>query len=267
MKHLALRARSVRDPTKPFTTTGLGDRIHAATVAWAYSNAHATPVTIHLTKSKFIGGQFNNKRQSWAEIFDLFPAGNISYQYHEYEPVSERDWILYLKNVGIDAELSWYKDFPGPHESQEDLDISKYLKNIPLLNAQPVDISLPKKFVTCQWDSNDRKRTISIGDRQKVIEKYNNQGYDIVTVGGEAATDNLRWSLKDIAYAMSKAEQHIGVDSAFMHMAFLYFPLDKIDLYIDRDGFFSHHMKRAIANGVNINKYHWPIVLPQGITL
>ena len=261
-----MRARSVRDPTKPFTTTGLGDRIHGATVAWAYSNAHATPVTIHLTKSKYIGGQFNNKRQSWAEIFDLFPS-NITLQYREYEPISERDWILYLKNIGIDAELFWYKDFPGTHESREDLDISKYLKNIPLLTPQPVDLDLPEKFITCQWDSNDRKRTISQSDQLKVLDKYKKQGYSIVIVGGEALNDNLRWSLKHIAYAMSKAEKHVGVDSAFMHMAFLYFPLDKIDLYIDRDGFFSHHMKRAISNGVKVNRYHWPIVLREGIAL
>ncbi len=43
MKHLALRARSVRNSKNPFTATGLGDRIHSLTLAWAYHKAHNTP--------------------------------------------------------------------------------------------------------------------------------------------------------------------------------------------------------------------------------
>jgi len=160
MKHLALRARSVRNPKNPFTTTGLGDRIHSVALAWSYSKAHNTPVTIHLTKSKQEGGQYDNKKQSWQEIQELFPKDTVNIEYHSYEPWNEVDWIQYLKDQNINAELFWYKDHPGPHESPAKLDISQYLKNIPQLLAEPVDLDLPEKFVTSQWDSTDRARTL-----------------------------------------------------------------------------------------------------------
>ena len=267
MKHLALRAKSVRNPNKPFTTTGLGDRIHALTLAWSYHKAHKIPVTIHLTNSKQIGGQFDNKKQSWEELLALFPQGSVSIGYHDYEPASEKEWINYLKQQGIDAELFWYKDHPGPHESVVSLDISQYLKKIPLLNAAPVDMTLPEKFITCQWDSNDAARTLKPHLREMVIDNYKRLGYHVVTVGGESADKNLNWSLKHIAYAMSKADMHVGVDSAFMHMAFLYLPFSAINLYNEPNGFFSHHLRRAIDNGIKINKYYTPIRLANGSIL
>lgn len=267
MKHLALRARSVRNPKNPFTATGLGDRIHSLTLAWAYHNAHNIPVTIHLTKSKQTGGQFDNKKQSWQEILDLFPKGTVDIGYHPYEPKDEKDWIRHLKEYKIDAEIFWYADHPGPHESPAKLDISQYLKNIPPLKAEPVDLELPEKFVTCQWDSTDRARTLRPHLREMVMDNYKRQGYEVVTVGGESADKNLNWSLKHIAYAMSKADMHVGVDSAFMHMAFLYMPFNKVHLYNEPTGFYSHHFRRAIDNGIKLNKYYTPVRLPDGTIL
>lgn len=267
MKHLALRAKSVRNPTKPFTATGLGDRIHSLTLAWAYHKAHNTPVTIHLTKSKQEGGQFNNKKESWEEILELFPENTVSINYHPYEPISENDWLNYLKDNKIDAELFWYKDHPGPYESPSSIDISKYLKNIPILKAETVDMQLPDKFVTCQWDSNDKARTLRPHLREMVISSYKRLGYDIVIVGGDSPDKNLNWSLKHIAYAMSKADLHVGVDSAFMHMAFLYMPFNKIHLYNEPTGFYSHHFRRAIDNGIVLNKYYTPVRLANGTIL
>jgi hypothetical protein len=257
MKHIALRARSVRNNTKPYTATGLGDRIHGVTTAWAYSQAHNTPVTIHLTKSKTEGGQFGNKPESWKEILSLFPPDVITIKSHDFEPRDENDWIKYLHKNGYDnAEIYCYKDHMGRFESAVPLDISKYLKKIPLLAAEPQNIELPEKFITVQWDSNDAKRTINPDARKEVIKKYVEQGYEVVTIGGDSLDENLRWSLKHIAYALSKADLHIGVDSGFMHMAMLYVPYDRIHLYIDRHGFWSHHMLRAIDNGIILNKYY-----------
>jgi len=268
MKHIALRAKSVRNPNNAFTATGLGDRIHSVTLAWCYSRAHNTPVTIHLTKSKQIGGQFDNKKQSWQEILTLFPAGSVSIGYHDYEPTDESDWIQYLKNQAIDAEIFWYKDHPGPHESPAKLDISQYLTvDIPLLTAEYVDMQLPERFVTCQWDSNDRARTLKPHLRGMVMDNYKRLGYEVVTVGGESPDKDLNWSLKHIAYAMSKADMHVGVDSAFMHMAFLYKPYKKIHLYNEPNGFFSHHFRRAIDNDVKLNQYYTPVRLADGTIL
>ena len=262
MKHIALRARSVRNLGKPYTAPGLGDRIHGVTTGWAYSQAHNTPVTIHLTKKKMEGGQFGNKPQSWAEIVQLFPQGSVQIQAHEYEPSDEKDWVKYLNSKGYDgAEIYYYKDHIGWYESVEKLDISQYLKKIPLLPAELVDMELPEKFITVQWDSSDSKRTIVPAARKEVLDKYIKQGYDIVVVGGEAKNKELRWSLKHIAYAMSKAAFHVGVDSAFMHMAMLYFPYEQIHLYNEQEGMWSHHMLRSLDNGAKLNHHYYKIKL------
>ncbi len=267
MKHLALRARSVRNSKNPFTATGLGDRIHSLTLAWSYHNVYNVPVTIHLTKSKQIGGQFDNKKQSWQEILDLFPKNTVEIAYHDYEPKDEKDWIQYLKDSKIHAEIFWYKDHPGPHETPVKLDISQYLGKIPKLPAEPVDLNLPERFITCQWDSTDSARTLKPHLREMVMENYKRQGYEVVVVGGESPDKNLNWSLKHIAYAMSKADMHVGVDSAFMHMAFLYMPFSKVHLYNEPNGFYSHHFRRAIDNGIKLNKYYTPVRLPDGTIL
>lgn len=257
MINLALRARSVRYPDKPYTATGLGDRIHGLTTGWVLAKANNLPVNIHLTKSKNIGGQFGNKPESWKEILGLFPKGYINLYSHAYEPTGELDWIGYLKDIGYsNPEIYWYGDHPGKYESIERINISKYLKTIPLLAADSVDINLPDKFVTVQWDSNDPKRTIHPTRRQEIVNRYAADGYDCVVVGGESTDHNLRWSLKHIAYAMSKADFHVGVDSGFMHLAMLYFPYSNIHLYNGPNGIWSHHLLRAIDNGSPLN-YHY----------
>jgi hypothetical protein len=104
-----------------------------------------------------------------------------------------------------------------------------------------------------QWDSNQRGRTITAAARTSVIARYRADGIEPVVVGGEATQKNLGWSLKHIAYAMSKAAFHVGVDSAFMHMAMLYMPIKRIHLYNEPEGFYSHHALRAKDNGAVIN--------------
>lgn len=257
MKHIALRARSVRNPARPYTAPGLGDRIHGVTTGWAYGQAHNTPVTIHLTSAKLEGGQFGNKPESWAEILRLFPKGAVTIIAHRYEPYDEQQWVKFLNSKGYTgAEIYSYKDHIGTYESVENIDISQYLKKIPLLTAEPVDMQLPEKFITVQWDSNELKRTLVPAARQEVMNKYIQEGYEVVVVGGEAADNNLRWSLKHVAYAMSKAELHVGVDSGFMHMAMLYLPYDRIHLYNEKEGFWSHHMLRALDNGAVLNHHY-----------
>ena len=262
MKHIALRARSVRNQGKPYTAPGLGDRIHGVTTGWVYSQAHNTPVTLHLTKPKVEGGQFGNKPESWKEIVSLFPPNTIDIKSHQINPADERDWISFLHKKGYDdAEIYCYRDHPGWYESIVPLDISKYLKKIPLLTAEPQDIELPEKFITVQWDSNDSKRTLIPPIRKEIINDYRKQGYEVVVVGGEAENKDLRWSLKHIAYAMSKADLHVGVDSGFMHMAMLYLPYNRIHLYNEKEGMWSHHMLRAIDNGAVLNHYYYKINL------
>lgn len=245
MNHVALPSRSVNDPSRPYTTTGLGDRVHSATIAWCYG----APVTIHLTADKMVGGEFGDKPDSWAQICGLFPAGMVQTLAHPVSPTNEREWLAYLKHRGFDAVMLRYDDYPGAHEP-DGPDISRKLRDIPLLEAEPQDIDLPDRFITAQWDAGGPSRRLSEAQRRHVLSQYD---LPIVTVGGEAKDLRLSRSLKHAAYAIARAERHIGVDSAFFHLALLYKPLDRIDLYAP--GSKSHHVKRAIDNGARINRY------------
>jgi hypothetical protein len=238
VKHLAVQARSFRG-NRPYTTPGLGDRIHTAILGWVYGQCTDEPVTLHLTDDKWKGGQFSNKPESWAEIISLFPAGRLQVCHHLVSPRSEAEWIEYLKSCGYDVEQYGY--------GGAGFDISRYLRVIPFLKAPPQDIDLPERFITVQWDSNAKSRTIPAHKRAEVLERY---GCEAVIVGGEAKDDRLRWSLKHIAYAMSKAVHHVGADSAFFHLAQLYMPWWSIHLYTQAP---SHHSLRARDNGAPVN--------------
>lgn len=211
MKHLALRTRSSHSD-KPFTATGLGDRIHGATLAWAYGQGE--PVTLHLSREHLTGGQFNNKPESWAEIVALFPVGMLT---------------LSLEPCDVTYR---YGDYPGPREPKG-FDISPYLKRIPLLADGPRE-----SYVTAQWDANGPSRRVP-------PQTYGNA----VVVGGEAEGD-LRWSLKTIGELMSRAAGHVGVDSGFFHLAQLYMPMERITLWHREK--MSHHVLRARDNGAKL---------------
>lgn len=253
MRHIAIRARCL-NTIAPFTTPGLGDRIHSAILGWVYGQRTGKSATLHLTDDKWHGGQFGNKSDSWHEIVRLFPAGSMRVQHHAVLPHNEKGWLQYLSSVGIDAEIYSYGDYPGKFETIAGFDVAPYFKQIPLLTAEEQDVKLPAKFFTVQWDSNAKSRRIPGDKRLGIIEHYRRTGYKPVLVGGESS-GVLRWSLKHIAYAMSKAAFHVGVDSAFFHLAQLYMPWDRIHLYNLPGGFHSHHALRARDNGAQINKY------------
>jgi hypothetical protein len=214
---------------RPYTTPGLGDRIHSLTCAWAYGQAHGQPVTLHVTREQMIGGQFNNKPQSWAEIVALFPEGSVAIEPHDFSPASQQEWKAH-----VGADSFWYGDYPGPREKAERIDISEYLKRIPLLASEARE-----QFVTVQWDAGGNSRRVSAESQRKALESYP----VTVIVGGGG-------SVADAAYAMARAEAHIGVDSAFFHLAQLYFPPNRIYVCY-RPGAMSHHVKRAIDNGIH----------------
>ena len=243
MRHIATRARSVRNPNRPFTCTGLGDRIHQLTCAWVLAQDEL--VTLHVTGDQMTGGQFDNKPESWQEILALFPGG-IVFQAHPNKGLDNATWT---RLTG--AEIWHYSDFPGAHEEKTGLDMAPLLREIPRLWAMPQDVELPDRFCTVQFDSNDRQRTVDLDRRQQILAACEREEITPVVIGGEAVDNRLRWSLKHIAYALSRAEFHAGADSAFFHMAQLYMPMSRIYLYIRDGGFLSHHALRAIANGAN----------------
>lgn len=254
MKHIALRSKSIRKGDRPYTAPGLGDRLHGAYVAYQYGRKHNTPVTIHLTDDKWSvagGVKSDKKKKSWAEIISLFPEGALQVQPHPVENLTEDNWLEYLKSKGYDAEIFYYKDAikMHPNETVVPLEISEYLKTPLMLDAEKVDLELPKKFITTQWDSTDVGRTLSPIVKSQILSEYQSKGYKVLVVGGESENALLRDSLKHVAYAMSKADKHVGCDSGFFHMALMYFDFKDIVLYGKVNGYKSHHLYRAINNG------------------
>ena len=263
MKHIALRSKSIRRGDRPYTTPGLGDRVHSATCAYLYAKKHNTPVTLHITDDKWsvAGGELSQvKKDSWKEITNLFPDGLITVKPWPVgrwpkDNLKEDDWLKYLKDNGVDAEIFYYKDFikMHPNETVVPLEMSQYFKTPALLPPIEKNINLPEKFVTFQFDATEAGRGFSDIMLNGLMNRYESAGYKILVVGG--ASKDKRFSgpgcLQNVGYAMSKASYHVGTDSGFLHMAMLYMPYNKI--HIHNQGYKSHHLFRAVKLGAKLN--------------
>ena len=231
---------------------GLGDRIHHVMLCHNYSVMENTPVTLHLTKY-----QWNrHKPDSWPEIISLFPEGKIFIEKHlDHEPKDNESFLEFVKNLGYkNAEEQIYDDFPQRFEPKEGIHCSRYLKLFPNLPAKvQQDLNLPNNnFITVQFDSTSKNRMKKQKNRQQILAKYKN--YEKIIVGGESPNPLLKNSLAHIAFAMSKAKFHVGVDSGFLHMSQLYFNPEKIHIYTTRDpSKWSHHLRHGYNNGMKIN--------------
>jgi len=265
MIHIAARSRSLIKAA-PFTSPGLGDRLHSAHMAYNYGKAHGQPVTLHLTDDKWSrskGSTNDMKSKSWNEIVELFPEKALSVMAHEVENLPEEVWIDFLKRKGIDAETYFYKDGNFKFNYVPGLNMfnaSKYL-TYPSLPAEARDIDLPEKFVTAQFDSNNvpywkddlhDSRKIPYMDVNMILNRYTSLGYSIVFIGGDAEIPELRGAgnLKNIAFALSQADYHLGTDSGLFHLANIYMKPSQIKLFTR--GWMSHHTQRAAHNGVKV---------------
>ena len=267
LKHLALRSRSIRPRQgfpngRPYTTPGLGDRIQSMLCAYQYGKAHNTPVTLHITDDKWSvagGVKSDVKKHSWREIISLFPKDSVSIMPHPVENLPEQEWINYLKQKGYDATSWWYEDTKWMHGDLDvptEIEMSQYLKKPPLLEVvSPPTFLLPtsnKKFVTVQWDSTDAGRSFSPIAIEQIHNHYRGLGCKIIIVGGESNDPRLKGPgcLKNIGYLMSKAQGHVGADSGFFHLAWLYLPFDRIHVYTRAGGSISQHVWRGQRFGI-----------------
>ena len=102
------------------------------------------------------------KKKSWKEIIELFPDNTVQVQPWPVENLPEDEWLLYLKQKRINAEIYYYKDtlHMHPNETVVPLEMSQYLKT-PVMLEPKVKLWLPDKFITVQWDSTDAGRTLS----------------------------------------------------------------------------------------------------------
>ena len=245
---------SIRKKNMPYTTPGLGDMTHTVLIGYLYTVKNNTPVTLHLTEDKWN----RDKPETYQALLELLPPGKVFIKVHPVQNISDFDFIKYIAEQGDTAELYCYMDVRHQYDTVQPIDISEYFKIYPCLRPLPVfnDLNLPAKFVTSQWDSTAEKRRLSPNQVDSIKQYYRNQGYEIITVGGEADNPLLKRSLKHIGYTMAHADYHIGVDSGYMHFAQLYFKPDQIHIYVDDDCHkWSHHLTRAKNNGCPINYY------------
>ena len=250
MKHIALRSKSVRSGDRPYTTPGLGDRSHSLMIAYQYGKAHNSPVTVHLTDDKWsvAGGKKSaKKKKSWIELLSLFPPKTLYVEPHPVENLSEVEWIKYLKGKGIDAYIYHYADtiHMHPNETRVGIEMSQYIKDLPMLKPKVNNGWFPDEYMTVQWDSTDPRRTLTAKQIREVHDKYK---LTPIYVGGNAE-GLLQTSIPHIGLAMKGAKFHVGCDSGMMHIAQLYKKYEDIHIY-DTDGAYkSHHLTRAINNG------------------
>jgi hypothetical protein len=255
---IAIKSTSARDKFGFFRIPGLGDRIHILTCAWAIFLNYNERVTVHLSGEKY--SEF--KEKSLNEIKSLFPKGILDFRFHNYYPETELEWKKYIYRNVPGVKFFYYGDHRGPFESKEEIDISPLLKNFSRLQISrsfTPKLRYPSRFITTQWDSTADSRSLPINKRELILEKYREQGYKIIYVGGEATEFHLRESLSEIAFAISESDFYVGVDSAFFHLAQLYLPVCKIHLYNDRSNYWSHHLLRFIDNGGRINQFYTKI--------
>jgi hypothetical protein len=256
MKHFAIRSKSMRKGDRPFTTPGLGDRVHSAMLGYLYALDQNEPVTIHLTSDK---DDKPHKQQSWGEIMTLFPEGMLTYKVHDVANLRESEWLEYLRDY--DAVTYYYKDTeqyhpndpPSDVPTENLIDISALInRGYPLLKGNDAyRMLLPDKFITTQWDTNDKGRQMQ--DVNAILNNYRAQGVAVLIVGGKAEIPDLK-EIGWIGYTMSRAVAHVGIDSAMLHMASLYMKPENIHVYND-GGFTSHHLIRGVNNGMKLNAY------------
>jgi ADP-heptose:LPS heptosyltransferase len=221
---------------------GLGDRID-----WlCYANMLAEKadddwITIYKMYSphptqpaEFIGWKELSSlynRNMILEMSDNFHSNLKFLNYPRYS-VSAKDDVY--QNL-----LSSLGDFPK-------IKVKDYSKEMP---------PLPKKFITMQWDAGQLRRRCSENEIKRVVDFYKDLGYEIIGVGGQASNDMLRNDLHKIAYVMSKADLHVGVDSGFMHLAKIVMPSKKIHIYTSNFAhqFISTQLQNVLKVGAVLN--------------
>jgi hypothetical protein len=256
MKHVVMRYWSTRIPDLVYGCPGFGDIVHSSLLTYLYGQAHSEPATLHITSH-----QYNrNKPEIWEEVMSLFPKDTIFLKPHDTpSAMSDLDFLNLVCEQHPNALLHYYKTYPGKLQQvlEPSFFVDEYIKTYPCLSAvdHSIDLPLPEKFVTAQFDAGSEKRKLSKDQLESIFNKFKKQGYEIVTVGGEAS-DPLLQTATYAGYAMSRAQYHIGVDSGYMHLAQMYFKPENIYLYTNRsEGKWEHHLKMFRDCECKINAY------------
>ena len=220
---------------------GLGDRIdYLCTANMLAQQADDDFITIYkrytpnpTQKQEFI---------CWDELSSLFKPRHMILEMSDnfYSHLKFLNYPRYdIKNEKYHNLLTSLGDFPK-------IKVKDYSKDLP---------PLPEKFVTMQWDAGQQRRRCSEDEIQRIVDFYKDLGYEIIGVGGQASNTMLKNDLHKIAYIMSKADLHVGVDSGFMHLAKIVMPSNKIHIYTSN---YMHintsiHLKNVLKAGAVLN--------------
>ena len=129
MKHLAIRSMSIRKKDQPYTTPGLGDMTHTILIGYLYGLKNNIQVTLHLTSDKWN----RDKPDTYQALLDLLPRNCVYIKVHPVSGVSDDDFIKYIRQQGIDAELYCYMDIRHKYDTIQAIDISDCFKIYPCL--------------------------------------------------------------------------------------------------------------------------------------
>jgi hypothetical protein len=234
MQHLVLET-SVKG-------VGLGDRIdwlcYANMLAQQVDDDWITIYKMHapnpIQKQEFIG---------WKELSSLYNRNMILEMADDFKMnlkfLNYPRYNIGEKNNVYQNLLSELGDFPKIQVKDHSQSFSEF----------------PKKFITMQWDAGQQRRRCSPDEIQRNVDFYTDLGYTIIGVGGESSDDVLKYDLHKIAYIMSKADLHVGVDSGFMHLAKIVMPSNKIHIYTSNftHQFVSTQLKNVLKAGAILN--------------
>ncbi len=209
---------------------GLGDRLDAIAVAKLMYDKNQQHVVMY---------QFRGEFKDFSPLTSLYDMKVTI----EYPRMPDLRFGTYFKH---DA-----KGF-------DQISLLKSVDDYSKINVPDQNIDLPNKFVTVQFDGNQSSRTgCSAKEVDRIKSFYTKQGYELVPIGAEATDPLLEGktsNLLNIAYAMKKADLHVGIDSGMMNFAKIVIPCDKIHIYTsDTNDFKSSLLKRCKDKGTKVN--------------
>ena len=224
MKHVVMRYMSTRIKNLPYGCPGFGDIVHSCLLTYNYGQHYGKPATLHIAPH-----QYNKmKPQTWKQVMDLFPQGQLYLKIHKFYEESDEAFLQHVLQQYPSAKLHYYEKYPGKLQNvlQPSFFVDEYQRSFPQLKPECYDPILIK------------------------------QGYKIINVGGQARHPALM-TAPLAGYTMSRARAHLGVDSGYMHFAQMFLKPSDIYIYTNRTiDKWEHHLKMFRDNGVHINEYH-----------